>query len=755
MSALIGRDVDVARVEQLLFGAVPSPVVTVTGPSGIGKSRLVREVVARVRQDRRHPVLALSDGAQMPADGTALLILDEPDLTVAQTRALVSPALGRLPAQLIVTSLAPLHVAGEQVHRLERLAVEPDGVALFTAAISATRRRQYDPAAVLALCAELSGLPLAVQAAAALAEAVPPEHLLRRLGEARLLDVLGDVRLPGARTLRAAVARTYGELEASDQALLASLAVLPATFAPDAAVAVGAGSEGATLAGLARLTVAGAVVRGDGRTGPRFEVPRALRELVQERRPHSAGARLIAVGHYRRIASDADDRYARGDEAAALAALAPERAALTGVAGRLAEAGDAAGALGIEVAAAPAALSLWWDAAAAGRLERCLRAVGVDADPALRVRARMLSARLAVEHAPDLPVPRGILARGLQDAVAAARAHGDDALLASAIGFAVEGMSQVEAPSTRARLLARARPLVVEPAVRAPLQAWRAVVHAESGHIAAARASFAEARELMGATPSRGFLAACVRLFALAPAGAEAPAADRLLAQARRLGDRHLEVRILTQLSRILLVRGAVADAARPAGQALELARAGGGADAATATAGALAVLVGCAAGHDDLFMAVQLSETLLAVAPRAAAAVLGPRAGERLTAWRSALGPAQAARARREAAASTLAGAVETGRALAERVSGPPTVGDEVLGDVTSTLTPREREVLIQLAHGASNKMIGYSLGMTPKTVMHHSMAIYRKLGVHSRAEAAVIAVQQDLVPPSATPGR
>jgi DNA-binding CsgD family transcriptional regulator len=57
-------------------------------------------------------------------------------------------------------------------------------------------------------------------------------------------------------------------------------------------------------------------------------------------------------------------------------------------------------------------------------------------------------------------------------------------------------------------------------------------------------------------------------------------------------------------------------------------------------------------------------------------------------------------------------------------------------------SLTPREREVLALLARGMSNAEIGASLGVSPKTVMHHTVAIYRKLGVRGRAEAAVRAV-------------
>lgn len=60
--------------------------------------------------------------------------------------------------------------------------------------------------------------------------------------------------------------------------------------------------------------------------------------------------------------------------------------------------------------------------------------------------------------------------------------------------------------------------------------------------------------------------------------------------------------------------------------------------------------------------------------------------------------------------------------------------------------LTPRELEVLEELITGATNKEISRRLGMAPKTVMHHSVAIYRKLGVHGRAEATAWAFRHGL---------
>ncbi|MDH5547517.1 MAG: response regulator transcription factor [Gammaproteobacteria bacterium] len=65
---------------------------------------------------------------------------------------------------------------------------------------------------------------------------------------------------------------------------------------------------------------------------------------------------------------------------------------------------------------------------------------------------------------------------------------------------------------------------------------------------------------------------------------------------------------------------------------------------------------------------------------------------------------------------------------------------------DKLSDLTPREREILTQIAEGGSNKVIARNLGITDGTVKLHVKSILRKLNVHSRVEAAVIAVEHGL---------
>jgi two-component system nitrate/nitrite response regulator NarL len=99
---------------------------------------------------------------------------------------------------------------------------------------------------------------------------------------------------------------------------------------------------------------------------------------------------------------------------------------------------------------------------------------------------------------------------------------------------------------------------------------------------------------------------------------------------------------------------------------------------------------------------------------------------------------------------------------ALEEIVSGKTIVAKELTGVLAkavkgdtaaneskpafSDLTPRERQILCHVAEGQSNKTIARELGISDGTVKLHVKAILRKLDVHSRVEAAVIAVEESL---------
>ena len=81
---------------------------------------------------------------------------------------------------------------------------------------------------------------------------------------------------------------------------------------------------------------------------------------------------------------------------------------------------------------------------------------------------------------------------------------------------------------------------------------------------------------------------------------------------------------------------------------------------------------------------------------------------------------------------------------ALARMVQGETTVDDD--DGPFAELTPRETEILCLLAEGQSNKLIARNLGISDGTVKLHVKAILRKLNIHSRVEAAVMAVEHGL---------
>jgi two-component system nitrate/nitrite response regulator NarL len=81
----------------------------------------------------------------------------------------------------------------------------------------------------------------------------------------------------------------------------------------------------------------------------------------------------------------------------------------------------------------------------------------------------------------------------------------------------------------------------------------------------------------------------------------------------------------------------------------------------------------------------------------------------------------------------------------LARAVQGEP-IEATMAGGAFDDLTRREREILCHLAEGQSNKVIARRLGISDGTVKLHVKAILRKLGVHSRVEAAVMAVENSL---------
>lgn len=67
-------------------------------------------------------------------------------------------------------------------------------------------------------------------------------------------------------------------------------------------------------------------------------------------------------------------------------------------------------------------------------------------------------------------------------------------------------------------------------------------------------------------------------------------------------------------------------------------------------------------------------------------------------------------------------------------RTKEPEKTGDPALGK----LSPREREVLVEIAAGRSNQEISHNLYISENTVKYHVHSILKQLNLHDRAEVA-----------------
>ena len=281
--------------------------VTVTGPGGVGKTRLAGEVAVRVASRfadgawlvelagvtdpalvpsavaamlgvRELPGVPVSDSlAAVLARQQLLLVLDNCEhviTAVARLCGALLPAADDL--RVLVTSREPVGVPGEARYRLPPLALPtPGGEATGSDAVAlfADRARRVDVhfsldgesgPTVDRLVQRLDGMPLAIELAAARIEALGVSQLLDRLDEPFGLLVGGD-RLAAARhrSLAATVEWSYQLLSEQEQRVFRQVSVFPAPFTLEGAQAV-AGAA----AGLATLRLVDCSLLTPPRTGP-------------------------------------------------------------------------------------------------------------------------------------------------------------------------------------------------------------------------------------------------------------------------------------------------------------------------------------------------------------------------------------------------------------------------------------------------------------------------------------------------------
>jgi predicted ATPase len=373
-TSLLGRDQVIAELTGLL-GQPGVRLVTLTGPGGVGKTRLAVEageqlgdrfsagvvfvpldsvtdpglVLAAIGRaagadlaGTGSPVQAL---AETFGDGAWLLILDNLEQVVQ-----AAPDLGELLARcpqlaVLATSRTVLGLRAEREYPVPPLplpagpgsvsaaeAAAAPAVALFVDRARAVRPgfalTEGNATAVAEICRRLEGLPLAIELAAARTRLLDPPALLDRL--AASLDALGTgaVDLPARqRTLRATVEWSVGLLTDAERSLLEVAAVFTDGWTIQAAAQVGGMDEDRALELCEALARHSLVYLDSTGLGPRSRMLETVREFLAERlaaRPDAAEVSRRHAGFYRALAEQADRLLRRPGESEWLERLRAE-----------------------------------------------------------------------------------------------------------------------------------------------------------------------------------------------------------------------------------------------------------------------------------------------------------------------------------------------------------------------------------------------------------------------------------------------
>ena len=351
LNALVGREQELTTVEALL-ARLDVRLLTVTGPGGVGKTRLALEVAARVSQRFSDDVVFVSlaevqdSSLLLPTIARAfdlqeqnsqptgqalvdvlqtkhlLIILDNFEHLLASAGSLVE-LLTRCPhLTLLVISRAVLRVTGEHVFSLRPLPIpgvsntlgpqviaQNAAVRLFVARAQAMQidftLTPDNSQAVATICERLDGLPLAIELAASQISLFTPHTLLAHL-EQRLSLLKGGARDLPARlqTMRNAVAWSYHLLTAEQQILFRRLAVYVGGCTVTTAEAASASSSVSPMdvvAGMAALVDHSLLQRmeraGIPESEPRFMMLEVIREFALEQLEESGEASAVRRAH--------------------------------------------------------------------------------------------------------------------------------------------------------------------------------------------------------------------------------------------------------------------------------------------------------------------------------------------------------------------------------------------------------------------------------------------------------------------------
>jgi predicted ATPase/DNA-binding CsgD family transcriptional regulator len=332
LSSFVGRTCEVVELDRLMRTA---RLLTLTGPPGVGKTRLAVELAEKAQRGGRCETVVVDLGSLTGNDRvrqrvtTALGLVNETDARTAETRApdnrhrlllldtcehlldecglIISDLLPRHPnLRIVATSRESLRLPGEIVFPVAGLTLpDLDGDPLVTrhlrsaavrlfidrarAVVSDYQLTEENASCIGAICARLDGLPLGIELAAQLVRAVPLAEIHDRLVD-RLSLLTSGWRSADQRhqSWRGALAWSYELLTPPEQSLFRRLSVLPGGFGSDAVVALAADghvSISMALAMLAKLEAKSLIMpstdRKEGAT--RFRMLESIRCFGQER----------------------------------------------------------------------------------------------------------------------------------------------------------------------------------------------------------------------------------------------------------------------------------------------------------------------------------------------------------------------------------------------------------------------------------------------------------------------------------------
>ena len=329
-SSFVGREPDLERIAAALE---TSPMVTLTGVGGVGKTRLAVQVavdvlprfadgawlceLAPVRDpdavvDAVAGVFRVSarPGSTMEQslvgflrDQQLLVVLDNCEHVLRPAATLAAAIVGECPGvRILATSREGLNVAGEQILVVPSLTVPDEGsdlvglerceaVRLFVDRAQAVKAgfvvEAGNTEAVAQVCRRLDGVPLAIELAAARVNAMSPAELARRLDQRfRLLSGGDRVAIERHQTLRATIDWSYDLLSEPEQRLLVRLAVFAGGFTLDSAEAVCSGGPidaDRVVDLLVRLVSHHLVVADDAGDATRYRLLETIRQYGEER----------------------------------------------------------------------------------------------------------------------------------------------------------------------------------------------------------------------------------------------------------------------------------------------------------------------------------------------------------------------------------------------------------------------------------------------------------------------------------------